>query len=77
MIRFAFLLLFAATANALDYPHVTAEPQKTGWPLTAEERPTSSTNPSTTADQAVSRTSTCRSFGPKCPPQATSAATPG
>lgn len=38
MIRFAFLFLFAATANALDYPHVTAEPQKTGWPLTAEER---------------------------------------
>ena len=23
---------------ALDYPHVTAEPQKVGWPLTAEER---------------------------------------
>ncbi len=23
---------------AIDYPHVTAEPQKTGWPLTAEER---------------------------------------
>ena len=22
----------------LDYPHVTAEPQKSGWPLTAEER---------------------------------------
>ncbi len=38
MIRPTFLLLFASTAVALDYPHVTAEPQKTGWPLTAEER---------------------------------------
>ena len=26
-----------ASLQALDYPHVTAEPQKTGWPLTAEE----------------------------------------
>jgi beta-glucosidase len=34
------LAVFAAlaTARALDYPHVTDEPQKTGWPLTAEER---------------------------------------
>jgi lysophospholipase L1-like esterase len=24
--------------SALDYSHITAEPQKTGWPLTAEER---------------------------------------
>jgi beta-glucosidase len=38
MIRPTFLLLFASTAVALDYPHGTAEPQKTGWPLTAEER---------------------------------------
>jgi lysophospholipase L1-like esterase len=38
MIRFTFLLLVASTAAALDYPHVTAEPQKIGWPLTAEER---------------------------------------
>ena len=38
MIRPTFLLLVASTAVALDYPHVTAEPQKTGWPLTAEER---------------------------------------
>jgi beta-glucosidase len=38
MIRSAFLLLFAFPAIALEYPHVTAEPQKTGWPLTAEER---------------------------------------
>jgi beta-glucosidase len=38
MIRPTFLLIFASTAIALDYPHVTAEPQKTGWPLTAEER---------------------------------------
>ena len=38
MIRPTFLLLFASTAVALDYPHVTAEPQKTGWPLTVEER---------------------------------------
>ncbi|GDY19806.1 hypothetical protein LBMAG56_11510 [Verrucomicrobiota bacterium] len=33
----AFALLISVT-HALDYPHVTAEPQKTGWPLTAEER---------------------------------------
>ena len=34
-----FLTLFAApTAQALDYPHLTDEPQKTGWPLTEEER---------------------------------------
>ena len=38
MIRFTFLLLGASTAAALDYPHVTPEPQKTGWPLTVEER---------------------------------------
>lgn len=38
MIRFTFLLLVASTAAALDYPHVTPEPQKTGWPLTVEER---------------------------------------
>ena len=35
----SLLSIFAAlTAQALDYPHVTAEPQKTGWPLTAEEK---------------------------------------
>ncbi len=28
----------ALQAPGIDYPHVTAEPQKTGWPLTAEER---------------------------------------
>lgn len=33
----AFLLAPLA-AHALDYPHITAEPQKTGWPLTVEER---------------------------------------
>jgi platelet-activating factor acetylhydrolase IB subunit beta/gamma len=34
------VLLFAplAAVQAIDYPHATAEPQKTGWPLTAEER---------------------------------------
>ena len=31
--------VFAAqTTFAIDYPYETAEPQKTGWPLTAEER---------------------------------------
>lgn len=30
--------LASATALALEYPHVTAEPQKVGWPLTEEER---------------------------------------
>ncbi len=36
-----FLILFLVASGhvlALDYPHVTAEPQKSGWPLTAEER---------------------------------------
>jgi platelet-activating factor acetylhydrolase IB subunit beta/gamma len=30
--------LLCVQSYALDYPHITAEPQKTGWPLTAEER---------------------------------------
>ncbi len=34
----ATLLCFSTTLFALDYPHVTIEPQKTGWPLTTEER---------------------------------------
>jgi lysophospholipase L1-like esterase len=34
----ALLLVPLTTLQALDYPHNTAEPQKTGWPLTAEER---------------------------------------
>ena len=38
MIRSTFFLLVASTAVAFDYPHVTAEPQKMGWPLTAAER---------------------------------------
>lgn len=38
MIRFTLFLLSFSTAVALDYPHHTAEPQKVGWPLTAEER---------------------------------------
>jgi lysophospholipase L1-like esterase len=34
-----FLLLSTLTASrAIDYPHKTAEPQPSGWPLTAEER---------------------------------------
>jgi beta-glucosidase len=32
------LLLRLQGALALDYPYVTPEPQKAGWPLTAEER---------------------------------------
>jgi platelet-activating factor acetylhydrolase IB subunit beta/gamma len=36
--HFALLFFAALTAQALDYPHQTAEPQKTGWPLTPEER---------------------------------------
>lgn len=38
MTRLAFFLWLASAASALDYPHNTDEPQKTGWPLTAEER---------------------------------------
>lgn len=36
----ASLLIAAATGqtSAIVYPHVSAEPQKTGWPLNAEER---------------------------------------
>jgi lysophospholipase L1-like esterase len=33
-----FVAAFTLEAPGIDYPHVTAEPQKTGWPLTAEER---------------------------------------
>jgi beta-glucosidase len=32
------LLWWPCTAFAIDYPYQTAEPQKIGWPLTAEER---------------------------------------
>jgi lysophospholipase L1-like esterase len=35
---FLLALVLPAHVHALDYPYVTAEPQKTGWPLTAEER---------------------------------------
>ncbi len=34
----AQLLTRSSAVQALDYPYVTAEPQKTGWPLTPEER---------------------------------------
>jgi beta-glucosidase len=43
--RFSLVLVLAgmaalppAAARALDYPYATAEPQKTGWPLTEEEK---------------------------------------
>jgi lysophospholipase L1-like esterase len=32
------VLLTPLAAHALDYPYTTSEPQKTGWPLTEEER---------------------------------------
>lgn len=32
------LWFLATAAEALEYPYQAAEPQKTGWPLTAEER---------------------------------------
>ena len=32
------LSLATLAARAIDYPYATAEPQKTGWPLTEEER---------------------------------------
>ena len=35
---FLLLTFVAATAHALDYPYVSNEPQKSGWPLTDEER---------------------------------------
>lgn len=38
LLPIALLALAVFTARALEYPHVTDEPQKTGWPLTAEER---------------------------------------
>ena len=43
MIRFydlalVFVVMFPLVARGIDYPYVTAEPQKTGWPLTTEER---------------------------------------
>jgi lysophospholipase L1-like esterase len=43
--RFSIVLILAgiaalppAAARALDYPYATAEPQKSGWPLTEEEK---------------------------------------
>ena len=44
LLSICFLCLLAVPAaqaqsvKGIDYPYVTAEPQKTGWPLTAEER---------------------------------------
>ncbi|MBL9156344.1 MAG: hypothetical protein JNJ70_02655 [Verrucomicrobiales bacterium] len=38
LLPIALLALAVFTARALEYPHVTDEPQKSGWPLTAEER---------------------------------------
>lgn len=38
LVLIPLLTLAVFTARALEYPHVTDEPQKTGWPLTAEER---------------------------------------
>lgn len=35
---FLAVVLGAARLTALDYPYSTAEPQKSGWPLTEEER---------------------------------------
>jgi len=40
-LQFIFTLAFSLAAGlacAIDYPHPSAEPQKTGWPLTAQER---------------------------------------
>lgn len=34
----ALLLTLSSMLQAVDYPYVTAEPQKAGWPLSAEER---------------------------------------
>ncbi len=34
----ALLLVLPVKLHALEYAHLTPEPQKTGWPLTAEER---------------------------------------
>jgi lysophospholipase L1-like esterase len=39
MMKYSILLvILPLAASALDYPHITAEPQKTGWPLTTNER---------------------------------------
>jgi platelet-activating factor acetylhydrolase IB subunit beta/gamma len=35
---FTFVLWLPLTARGIDYPYDTVEPQKTGWPLTPEER---------------------------------------
>jgi platelet-activating factor acetylhydrolase IB subunit beta/gamma len=34
----ATMLLLPLSAGAIDYPYQTSEPQKTGWPLTPDER---------------------------------------
>lgn len=38
MKKTAALLCLGTSLFALEYPHVTDEPQKSGWPLTADER---------------------------------------
>ncbi|NDE97639.1 MAG: hypothetical protein EB034_05080, partial [Verrucomicrobia bacterium] len=37
-VLFVPLWFLTPAADALEYPYPTAEPQKTGWPLTPEER---------------------------------------
>ena len=38
MILLGLLVLAPSSARALEYPYQTAEPQKSGWPLTEEEK---------------------------------------
>lgn len=73
----ATLLCFSTTLFALDYPHVTAEPQRTGLPSPRKNAPMSSINPNTSAVRVASRTSICLSFGRRCRALAISAAIHG
>jgi platelet-activating factor acetylhydrolase IB subunit beta/gamma len=52
--RYALPLLLAAPLLALEYAHKPADPQPTGWPLTAEEAPSSPSRNSNVARAARS-----------------------
>jgi hypothetical protein len=38
LLCFAVQIAQAQTKKGIEYPYATAEPQKTGWPLTPEEK---------------------------------------
>jgi len=61
----ALLLSRLAALHAVDYPYITAEPQRSGWPLTAAERAYVVDKPSATAVLAASQACTCPQLWPE------------